>query len=774
MVELRIDGVSCPLADGRITLPKYDATKLSSVEAWREGERVEARIKINAGTQVLFSFAHDLHRVEEYNDSYHHGEVVVDGVELFTGKVTLLGVEHTTEGDSFKVEIRSGGAEWADSAALTHLNESSVSCSRTMDLRGIRNSWSDGGAVVMLPIHHDSYPEPTPTGLYVTQQMLLPQDYFPFLSAREIVQSIMSDSGYTLQSHFLDTTLARRLMLSGAYHSLNVEAAYAKMGFKAMRSTSTTATAASSGKVDLRDPVMTTNAGALVDTVNPNVEAEDGEPLSEAYANGGCFSFSSGVPTFKPKREISAAFDIHLRYTTDYRIVSSSCLKGFDTLYVGNGCTANITLQNPFRDMRTAVRSGIKYKLFIFNYDPTASYSLTGIGRVSAAISEVVFPSGVSSSVVLNVRAAGEVAYHRYTGDWALYEGYVEECGTRDVELTVRTPYAVYTPTSPRLFNDLSIEGAEEGQKITLHPRCSITPVFSGAAGYGELVSFADVANHDISQANLLEALAQMFNLRFYSHNASQTLYMEPYDTFYDTTIVDWRSRQLGDTYTTSECAPESFEEVKLGYQPADGATARQTMGEGKELGTWQQYNPSYAAKHAVDSRLNPLFKPSVSFTNLLPMAPSAKILTFGDRDIIEDGESVEPRIVLYYGLRVLPTGELWPTDDGRRYPYAAFHAPDYGQTLCFDDRDGCAGLHRYYDSEIKDLTKGCLLTTEIVLRPEEYLSLMNPATEGATIRSTFRLRVGGDSGLFHLDAIEDYDTEQYVAKCRFRRVMQE
>lgn len=769
----KIDGVVCPLAD-KVELPKYNAKRLRSVEAWREGRALRVRISSTTEVDRLFGFALDLHRASDFNDSYHRAELIVDGVVLFEGRATLLGAEHAIKGDSYEVEVRSGGDEWAESAAVTRLNKSSIECNRRMDMSSVEESWSDDGAVRMLPIRRDSYPEPASTGLFVSQQMLLPQDYFPFISLREILRSIMRDSGYTLQSDFLDTVFAKRLMISGAYHRLNVTAAYAQMGFKAMRSVSTTATAGELGRVDLRNPVMAESVGALVNTVNPNVEDEAGVPLGEAYSAGGCFRFEYGEPVFVPKREIKVAFDLHLRYKTDYRIVSSKRLKGFDRIYVGNNCYVDVVLQNPFKDMRNNIVAGVQYKLFIFDYSPDVTYYIPGVGEFSEAISTVTFDAEYSDTPKLYYKQAEDAIYVPYLNDWALYEGYVAERGERSVELTIRTPFEVCTPTSPRRFSDLSIEGAEAGQSITLLARCSITPIFGGAAGYGEAITFEDVANHDISQATLMEAVAQMFNLCIYSHRPSHTLYIEPYDTFFNGRVCDWRERQTGESLAYEECVAESFECTKLGYQPSDGAAARMVEGEGKELGMWSYVNKSYAAKHATDTRRNALFMPTASFSGALSMAPTAEVLTVGDRDTVDDDDYITPRIILYYGLQSLPADELWPAGEGDSYPLAAFHSPTHHETLCYDDRDDCEGLHRHFDSELRQGAMRQWLTTKIVLHPEEYVALFDPANDGATIRSRFRLRVGSDSSLFRLDEIVDYDVESHIATCRFQRLLED
>ena len=94
--------------------------------------------------------------------------------------------------------------------------------------------------------------------------------------------------------------------------------------------------------------------------------------------------------------------------------------------------------------------------------------------------------------------------------------------------------------------------------------------------------------------------------------------------------------------------------------------------------------------------------------------------------------------------------------------------------TLCFEERDNRRGLHRFYDAELEAQSKRGVLSCEVSISPLEYAALFDPSGRGATIRSRFRLAVGGNTSLFVLDAIEDYDVERHVARCRFRRLMQD
>ncbi len=771
MVVLRVDGVECVLRTQRVKLPGHSARVYESVQAWRENRELRLDVVATPEMMSLFGHVEDMHRAEEFNLSRHVGELEVDGVVLFTGDAMLLGVERSGDEVYYRVMLKTLGHDWAHNAAHTRLKNSDVESSVLLTLYGVEATWEGDSAVRMLPLRHDSYPEEVETGLYTTQRLLMPQDYHPFISVVDVVRSIAQSAGYTLHSRFFESDEAKRLMMSGAYRNVDTSLLEATMGFKALRSTSTTASADQDGRVNAWEPIFGSNIGALVDTVDPSALDENGRQLSDAYSNGGCFSFDGTRPLFTPRREISAAFNVHLDYTTEYRIASSQRLQGFTQLHLANDCDVDVVLHNPFIDMRNSVVADMMYKLFIFDYDPACSYRLDGVGSVSGRVCSVSFGQGIGSTK-LWVKRAGRTSYTEYTGDWALYEGYVSERGTRRVVVDVCTPYERLTPSSPKRFNDICFGGAVEGQQMTLHAGCSVTPIFGGVAGYGAQLTFADVANIDVSQAEVLEAVAHLFNLRIYSHAPSRSLYIEPYDDFYGGGVADWRDRQVGDGELVMERVVDGFERYVLGYQPTDGAAASYTSGEERELGTWDRHVENYAAKRSTKSLLNPLFHPTASFAGAVASAPSAEVLTVGDRDMLSESGYVEPRIVYYHGMVSLPDEEYWPSPSGREgYPYAAFHSAEMDATLAFDDRDGCRGLHRYYDTQLAEETTRQMLECDIHISPMEYASLFDPAS-AVTLRSHFRLETCGQSSLFRLERIESYNPQTHTAHCIFARRM--
>lgn len=772
MVRLIVDGLELPLC-GSLTIPGYDARKLHSVQEWRRGEEVVVDVASTPESDKLLGYAFDLQRNSGFNDVLHRAVVEADGVVVFEGKATLLSTSESGTKRTYRLSIRSGGSLWADKAATTQLADSSVEASMSITPYDVEQSWHGDKAVRFLPLQHDTYPEPHDSGLWGAQRVLLPTDYHPFLSVRHILRSIAQESGYRIQSSWLESDIASRLMMSGAYATLRGEAAERAMGFKAYRTQTTTARANGDGCVFVCKPVSENNLGAIIDSVDPTATDDNGDAFADAYANGGALQFVNSSPIFTPKRELSVAYEYRVRYRTDYRITSTKYLTGFDRLYLGLGCDVELKLENPFQDQSQSLEPNILYKLFIFDYNPTTEYKLLDIGPVSGQIFEFQTTDATPRRTRLYAKVEGASYFTAFTGEWAIYNGYVEERGSRDVEFVVRTPYVSYTASDKERFNSLMFYGAEPGQSITLYSGCSVKALFSGAVGYGSEVEFGDVARHDITQQRLIEAIGQMFNLCIYTHEPSKSIFIEPYDAFFSGDVVDWRDRQLRGEWSIVEGAPQSFECVRLGYAGSDGVVSRENDISDKEFGLWERRYDGYGAKQGVDSRKNPLFLPTLSLTGFVGSTPSAEVLTVGDRDDITGSDYVEPRVVLYNGMRRLPEGEHWIAhSSGISYPHGSFHSPESEYTLCFEDRDGLVGLHRYYDRELDEIALRGELRCKIYLPVVEYVTLFDPHNDNCSIRSRFRLEVEGVSALYTLRAIEEYDPKRCVATALFRRTL--
>ena len=449
--------------------------------------------------------------------------------------------------------------------------------------------------------------------------------------------------------------------------------------------------------------------GNIVETATPQSVDADGEAVSGLCNNGNCFSTDNGKIVFTPPAEINVGFEYYLKYTSEHRIVSRTRLKGFDTIYLGPGSEFRFELANRYEDLRGAIVPNFTYRALAFDHIAGVQYRLTytrngAAGTVwtdfAARSAQVTTPaSGTVADPVLFVRSGSQ--WVPYAGDWALYNGYVGETGETTVEVRLRTAAESVSPASPKYFNLIYFAGAEPGMALTLHKECSLRPRFLSAPGFGSRIAFADVAQHRIRQAELLEALGHLFNLRFYTEEATRTVWIEPEGEFFGAgPEVDWSRRtDFSQPVERREIAPEIHEVRTWRYQDGDGAVTRFDAGEESPLGSWSFNAESYAARQGEKVLRNPLFAPSLNTAGHYLNAPSALILRVGDRDgAEEDGTNFTPRIVRYAGMHPLPAGERWGYPSGRaEYPLAAFHlAGEEGFTLCFEDRDGHRGVGRH------------------------------------------------------------------------------
>lgn len=141
-----------------------------------------------------------------------------------------------------------------------------------------------------------------------------------------------------------------------------------------------------------------------------------------------------------------------------------------------------------------------------------------------------------------------------------------------------------------------------------------------------------------------------------------------------------------------------------------------------------------------------------------------------GDRDADDPAQLNFPtKILIYHGMCTLPDDERWGLVAGA-YPLAAFHSGE--GSLCFEDRDGAQGLHRYYDAHYEELREARRVTLSLALSAVYLLPIMATDPARGDLRSAFRLTIGGEEGLYRLNAIEEFDPEQGVARCRFTQLV--
>lgn len=786
-MELTIDGRPCDLGTGSCAVPGYDAAKLSDPDAARKGRSVEITIPNTSRNDLLMNDNTDPYAAVQFNDARHSAALSDEGSVLIEGSVRLLA--STDEG--YRIEIRDGGAQWAENAARRMLNTLGVAWSGTLTPTAIVASWTNDDPVKFFPILRDAYEQQNSSSdLLPAERLLSVDDYHPFLHLATVVGTIFDEAGYRIKSDFLQSDLFRSLYMSGAYASSDTTAAVNRMGFSARRLGPATATANSVGRVSANPNAVANTVGNIVDTATPESVDTDGVAVSGLYNNGNCFGLEGNKIVFTPPSEVNVGFEYYLKYTTQHRILSRTRLAGFDTIYLGPGSEFRFELANRYTDLRDAITTAFTYRVVVFDHVDGMRYRLgytrNGVPSTlwttfAARSAQVTTPSGGTvADPMLQVYSGGQ--WIDYAGDWALYNGYIEETGETTVEARLRTVAERVSPSAPKYFNLIYFGGAESGMSLTLHKECSLRPRFLAGPGFGSNIAFEDVARHRIRQAEVLEALIHLFNLRIFTEEATRTVWIEPADTFFGAgPETDWSDRtDRSQPIERVECAPETHEVRTWCYQEGDGPVARLDAGADEPFGAWSYAAASYATLQGEEVLRNPLFRPTLNAAGGYLNASAALIPQVGDRDNAEeDGTNFTPRIVRYAGMHPLPAGQRWGYPSGEAaYPLVAFHfAGDDSLepfTLCFEDRDGAQGLHRFHDREARCKATRQRITLSLRIAPHEFAALFSPGTGAPDIRSVFRIDAGTGVVRATLQEIGKYDPQKGTARCTFLRLTED
>lgn len=257
-----------------------------------------------------------------------------------------------------------------------------------------------------------------------------------------------------------------------------------------------------------------------------------------------------------------------------------------------------------------------------------------------------------------------------------------------------------------------------------------------------------------------------MFNLYFYTDSLSKTIYIEPRATFYSNgAVVDWSDRLDVDKHVEiEELGADMSQYFTLRYQEGDGYAARWDQAQQTIFGRWSTEILNRFAEEGEQIYQNPLFVPTLSETDSFADVPQASLIQVGDRSNNETEEyenlNFPAKIVRFCGMKNLDEGRWgWPSY-GTQYPKIAFHDPtgDEPFSLCFEDRDGCVGLHTYYDKTIDLYNNSRRVTLYLRLRPEDIEPFSSPNGLQRDFRALFKLKIGGEILWCRLEEICDYN----------------
>lgn len=814
-MELYIDERLADMeADAPVSV-SVSVASITSPEYGRTGYTKSISLPMTAANREIMGDCEQVAARDRFNAQLHRARLEQDGCVIMEGSVMLTACEKEKAGGRYVCNIIGTGKQWAVHASQHSFASLFPDYGTGISAATVAESWTAPVPVRWLPVQRRDYvPQNASTGLAPAQRVLSEADYHPFIHLRSVLHAVFREAGYELVSAFLDGAWFDSLYMSGNYPSRDAATLRARMDFLAARFAAGEAVADSDGRVYANPLSPYNTVGNIVDTADPD-EERDGVTLKQVFTNGDCFRRDGERVVFVPPYAVRVGFEYRFRYVTGYRMVSGDRLAGFDRIYLGNGWLHEFRIVNRFPDRRNGFRTGQEFLCIVFDHEDGASYRFVA-DRVSPAgdRTECTLAQFYSHSVKLSTSVAGTYenlrmqrrdaagSFADFSGDWALYDGYVTETGETEVEITLRSAAENVTPGNPKYFDDICFAGADEGMAFRIE-EAEVRPVFLPHPVQGDTVSFAEVAAHDVSRMTVVDAVRELFGLCFYTDEPGKRVYAEPREIFYrNDVVVDWSDRlDASRPMKLSELAVEVPATLTWRYRSGDGASAAFNMKEGGRLGEWsaQTGNPWTRSQTRVYE--NSLFTTSVNLTEVSPSALSASVIAAGDMDAASertDDLNFPAKVVRYFGLRTLPDGERWDWPSfSAKYPFAAFHVPEQaegiespespcgpvsgggpslsdeaGFTLCYEDRDGVPGLHRWWDGLVASYSRGLRLEAWIRLWPEDVEVLIRPNCLMRDFRARFRLRIDGEWSDWRLEEVCDYNPSAASTKCIFTKIV--
>lgn len=776
---------------------------MTEIESGRIGYSKTITLPMTSKNREIMGDVSHPNSVAKFNQKEHWARVEFECFRVFEGVPMLIACRQGgLDAGAYQITIIGPGKEWVKYAAQTPFRAIPIDYSKTITASGVRKSWDEESPVRFLPVQRDNFEvENLNANLFPPVKALTFEDYHPFLHVRTLMEKIFNESGYKIESSFMKSSLFDSLYMSGNYPTQNMDSARATMDFRAGRFNSASAVADRYGRV-YASPLHALNTiGNIVDSADPE-DKSGGDVINGVFSMGGYFAKDGKRIVFSPPREIVMSFEFKLHYTTDYYMESRDKLQGFTIVNLGDEVDRNVSIANRNSDRRNELRANRNYMAIVFDHNPQSTYQLRYDEVINdSADLENLLPKDINTTThstfttrthsvtitsshricnpQLYEKKSGSSSYQLCSSDWALYDGHVKERGEKEVELTIRSSPERITPSKPKYFDKFSFGGAAQGMKLTLGKSTTIRPIFAEYPGEGSTVNFEKVAAHNISCLDFINAIKQMFNLHFYTDRFSEKVFIEPRNTFYlKDPIVDWRDRvDLSKPTSVTELGADMPRTMNFRYETGDGIVNRWNVSNQQIFGEWQAKIKNQFSSERESTYPN-LFSPSFNVVGSFPDAPAASLLQVGDRqhsEIRSEDLNFAPKIVRYMGVTKLPQGQYWgwPIALGE-YPLVAFHHTESINnsekfTLCFEDRDGQKGLHRYWDENMELLNNGRRIELHLNLGAEDIEPFITQNALKKDFRAFFKIKIDEEDIVCRLEEICDYNpSRRESTKCRF------
>lgn len=769
MIRLYIDNQEADLDPLSTLSVSLSIASLTSTSWGRASYSKSITIPATPLNRRLMGDCEQPHAAQMFNHKEHTARVEVRGSVIIEGAIYLTASRLGSEG-YYRFNIIGKAREWVRSASAA-LSELVEEWGGTYSEEMITASLQEGGdqLVRFLPVERYAGRR---TDTYSYTGRILPENYHPFLHIASLVERIFAKAGYAVESDFFGSDFFRSLYMSGRWSEMmNWEEWPAMMDFCAVRNADSMWAAGDLFGRVYADPLANySTIGNLVD-----LPSESG---------GGAFTQEySGRIRFTPTRRMMVAFEYALRWRTEYRIASRTSLVGFNQVRPCFGDVLTVPLENPFKDRREEVlKPNFEYTFIIFEPVEGATYRLMvdEVGADGVVVERELLSttsrtakfshnlSGTLRNLYVEMRHDGFIASP--ASDWAIYDGYVNEVGTRGLSVTFRSRPEVCAPDAPKYFDLFYFGGAEEGMTMSLLSGSSVRPILYPHPLPGDEIGWGDVADYSFTGLDLLGALKELFDLQIYTDPLARKVCIEPRRDFCDPQVVIDLSERIdtSEPILVEELGADHPKSLTLRYRLGDRAVDELVAVEGVPYGEWSAEVDNIFALEGSNLITNRLFAPSVSTSGCVAEAPSVSLVAAGDSEP-EVPRCVAllnflPKIVAYRGLRTLPEGEKlsYPLGMEDCYPLVTFY--DDGSlggeavSLLFEDRGGVEGLAKWWRGRVEALNHSRRLTLYIDLRPEEVEQIVVPNSTKRDFRAHYLLSIAGEKVLCRMEEIVDYN----------------
>ena len=789
MTKLYIDNSLADLDPSSEVSVSLSVASLTSTSLGRAGYSKSITIPATPHNRQLMGDCEQPLAAQMFNHSTHTARVEVDGCVIIEG-VIYLTASSLGQGGFYRFNIIGNAREWVGEAAVSLANLK-PEWSAPLDFDTIEESHSDEGypLVRFLPVERGRGEERNGAHKPKFFNRVVLDMFHPFVHIGTLVEAIFARAGYAVESEFFGSEFFKSLYMSGRWSERPHGDWGEKMAFVASRAEDSEVVEANSFGRVVADPLANFNSvGNIVDHIDSGSEAIGFDHL--------------GRIVFTPTTRLAAAFEFHLRYRTDYRIVDRKRLRGLTLLHPNIGDGVNIGLENPYRDHRGEVMpSGYIFNLAIFELVEGATYNLTAEEIVNPEadpenlapgdVRKVILKTGVAERFTpFTVATVGPIVNPRLemvkdglsfspASDWAIYSGNVAERGNIGVEVTFQTKAHYCSPSEPHLFDMFYFGGGEEGQKFQLLAGSTMKPLLVPHPEFDDVLRWEDVMNyHEVTGMDLLMALKELFDLQIYTDPLDRKVCIEPRRDYCDPqVVVDLSDRlDIGRGVVVEELGGDHPQMLSVGYRTGDKAAAEHPLEEGEEWGRWSATIDNIFAPKGCRTVTNRLFTAAVDVEGSVSHAPSAHLIRVGDSSDAELHAAIQrrnflPKIVSYRGLKELPLGEHWdyPLEGASHYPLATFFddgsVAGEARSLLVGDHLGVEGLHRWWDQRVEALNHSRRVSLYLSLRPEEVEQIVVPNSTKRDFRAHYVVTLDGERVLCRLEEVVDYNPQACSTK---------